>query len=89
MTYVFEALSAIIFALIVRTDLKNDDVYATAFLGANFIASSLEYMFALTFVITRLVCIPVIGFAGQYVQKKSRLTRSHLNEKLLDAESKG
>ena len=92
--FVFEAIAAIIFGWYGYHHPKKFIVHATAFLGANMIATSItlftnDSMGVWGNLGVQVACIVVFGYAGHEVQHKLGFEKAHLEEKLHDAENKG
>lgn len=92
--FVFEAIAAIVLAWYGASHAKKFMVHATAFLGANMIATSITIFTADAMGVfgnlgVQFACIVVFGYAGHHVQHKLGFEKAHLEEKLHDAESKG
>ena len=94
MKFVFEAIAAIILGWYGYHHAKKFMVHATAFLGANMIATSItlftnDSMGVWGNLGVQVACIVVFGYAGHQVQHKLGFEKAHLEEKLHDAENKG
>lgn len=92
--FVFEAIAAIVLAWYGASHAKKFMVHATAFLGANMIATSITIFTADAMGVfgnlgVQFACIVVFGYAGHHVQHKLGFEKAHLEEKLHDAETKG
>lgn len=92
--YVFEALAAILLGWYGATHAKRFMVHATAFLGANMIATAITLFTADALGVlgnlgVQLGCTVVLGGAGMLVQHKYGFEKAHLEEELHDAEREG
>lgn len=92
--FIFEAIAAIVLAWYGASHAKKFMVHATAFLGANMIATAITLFTADAAGVwgnlgIQIGCIVVFGYAGHFVQHKLGFEKHHLEEEIHHAEKEG